>query len=140
MAVRRRRLAARLPDPRRAGFLACFGIAHIVLGISFLTAATGGPLSAIPVPMWAHAVPWVLSGCAALLSSVWPPGRDSWGFATLVIIEVAWAGTWLVLWVTGATGRGWVTAVMFAAMAAAVATVSGMVAASSVTSGREIKA
>lgn len=121
---------------KRGSFLLPLGVIHVGLGASYVfpettasVARSLGFLGALGIPVWVAGLPWIASGIAAVAAAFVksPPGRDGWGFQALVSIETAWALVFGLSWVIGDHPRGWVWSLVFAALAWAVYTVSGMV-------------
>jgi hypothetical protein len=133
---------------RRGSFLLALSLVHIGVGVYVyqlhhlpLESLTGGgivgPLPfirALGVPIVAASVPWFVSALIAVAAAfVRPPGKDGFGFVALALMEAVWALVYVVGWTLGARGPAtWFLALVFAAMGAAVAIVSGMVSASAV--------
>lgn len=131
---------------KRGSFLLPLGLIHVLFGAAYVfpettssTARSVGFLAAVGVPVWVAGIPWILSGLAAIAAAFVksPPGRDGWGFQSLVAIETAWACVFLLSQIRGDNPRGGVWALMFAALAWATYTVSGMVSAAEVLRQRE---
>lgn len=121
---------------KRGQFLLPLGVLHVIFGAGYVfpetTAATArslGFLVALGIPVWVAGLPWIASGFAAMAAAFVqaPPGRDGWGFQALSSIEAAWAGVFVFSWAIGDHPRGWLWGLLFAALAWAVLTVSGMV-------------
>ncbi|RHA43681.1 hypothetical protein [Cellulomonas rhizosphaerae] len=118
---------------KRGSFLLPFGLIHFAFGAAYIfpettesTAKSIGFLLRLGVPVVIAGLPWVLSAIAAI-AAAFDRGRDWYGFAALVAVHVAWTFVFLLSWVLGDNPRGYAWALMFAGLAWATYTVSGMV-------------
>lgn len=117
---------------RRGVFLILFGVVYLLLGYSYL-GVTVTPvvrqalrLALNVAPLQVYAWAWVTAGAICVVSGLVSPARKPIGFTTAVLMPTLWAVVYMAAWVDGDIPRGWVTAVLFAAIAAAVAVVAGM--------------
>jgi signal transduction histidine kinase len=124
----------KLSPGRRGGFLLLFGALYVLLGYSYMgSRPTDAVRTSLAVaeqlmPLWGYGLLWMAAGLVALVSGlVFSPARDALGFGAAILMPTLWSGTYFLAWLHGDSDRGWVTAVIFAIIAAAVAIVSGMV-------------
>jgi len=119
---------------RRGAFLILFGAVYALIGYSYLTLSPVSEaavrrslhlaLNVAPLPAWGWA--WLAAGAVAVACGAFCPGRKAGGFATAVVLPALWAVVNLAAWVAGDIPRGWVSAAIYAALAAAVAVIAGM--------------
>lgn len=97
-----------------------YGVARVPHGVrtSLSTALT-------VLPLKAYAAMWGASGLYCILAGV--TARRIGGFVVASMMFILWGMLYLLGWFAGDPGRGWVTAAIFAALAAAVYCVSGLV-------------
>lgn len=117
---------------RRGAFLLLFGLAYAGIGLSYVFAEPTAPIREAMVwlpswsPLWACGVAFVAAGGVALVCAFLPLPGDRFGFMALASISAAWAVANVVSWQAEHQARGWVTAIVFAAVGGAVLVVSGM--------------
>ena len=119
---------------RRGAFLILFGAVYALIGYSYLTLSPVSvqavrrslhlALNVAPISVWGWA--WVVTAIIAALSGLFGPGRKAVGFVAAVIMPVLWAVANLAAWIAGDVPRGWVSAAIYAALAAAAGVVAGM--------------
>lgn len=97
-----------------------YGVAHVPHGVrtSLSTA-----LSVLPLK--AYAALWLATGLYCVLAGL--TARRIGGFVVASMMFILWGLLYLLGWLAGDPGRGWVTAAIFGALAAAVYCVSGLV-------------
>lgn len=118
---------------RRGAFLLSVGLAWVGLGYSILS--TPAPpaqvtgltviLSVMSLHSWGWV--WTVSGILGIaFSGVRRVGRDQLGFTALAVPTAAWSAGYLADWLfIGGYPRGWVTATIYAALAASVIIAAG---------------
>lgn len=86
---------------RRGAVLTLLGLVYALIGVSYVT----DPLTAsqqqilhlatqiAPIAFWGSC--YIVIGLLAVLAAYWPPGRDWWGFGALMLLSVAWTGTYV---------------------------------------------
>lgn len=127
----RRRAVRRLKRQlgRRGTILSCYGLIWTLIGYGQIITPQPDQrglkvlLSLMPLDAWGWC--WIVAGAIALLCAWAPPGRDTAGFVSLVLIVVPWMATYLVAWLLGDYPRGWVAAAIWAALVAPVLVVAG---------------
>ena len=73
-----------------------------------------------PWPYWAFL--WAATGMVCLVQAF--ARRDRVGYAAAVAMKVSWGSLGLVSWVAGANPRGWLTGLVWLALAALIAVIS----------------
>ncbi|MFJ4990078.1 hypothetical protein ACIP9H_40560 [Streptomyces sp. NPDC088732] len=122
-----RRVARRLG--RRGAILTCYGSVWAVYGWAQLITpqpdqrGLGPALHVMPLVAWAWL--WVVSGVIAAMAAWLPEGRDWPGFLSLPLIVLPWTVSYFMSWAVGDAPRGWVSSVVWAAIAAPVLVVAG---------------
>lgn len=119
---------------RRGVFLSIFGGIWVAIGLSYLfpppTSSIRHTLEWIPGPeSWPLIIigfAWVCAGVIATVAAWQPLPRDRGGFEALASVAIGWAALNLISWGAGDAVRGWVSALIFSALGAAILTVSGM--------------
>lgn len=120
----------RRPD-RRDGFLILIGALSLLLGYAYVITKVPPnvhtSLSTVTryVPLHFFAAGWLLAGFFCVTSSLF--GKPSNGFAVAMFMPVTWGTAYFVGWCAGDAGRGWITACIFWALAAAVYCVAGLI-------------
>lgn len=118
----------------RGGFLAAWGVVYILIGYSYL-AVPPSTLQALRkalrlalnvAPLQVYAWLWIAAGAVGLTAAFVLPGRRAFAFIAAVIMPALWSVVYFAGWADGGVPRGWVQAAIFAALATAVTTVSGM--------------
>lgn len=119
---------------RRGAFLILFGAVYALIGYSYLTLSPVSEtavrhalrlaLNVAPLPVWGWA--WITAGAVAMLCGACCTGRKAVGFAAAVVLPALWAVVYVAAWLVGDIARGWVSAAIYAALAAAVAVIAGM--------------
>lgn len=117
---------------RRGVFLAIFGAIYVAIGISYVFPAPGSPVKLTMQwmpwwsPLWVCGLIWLGAGLIAMVAAFQPLPRDRFGFEALAAVATGWTIAYVISWTLGDAGRGWVSALVFALVGAAVLTVSGM--------------
>ncbi len=120
----------RRPD-RRDGFLILIGLLALLLGYSYgIATVTPGVRAALHtvtlyVPLRLLGYLWIATGIFAVVAAL--TGRGQRGFAAVVFMPSVWASAYLISWISGDVGRGWVNAALFYALAGAVFCVAGLI-------------
>jgi hypothetical protein len=124
-------------DVSRRKFLILFGLAYVGIGYSFIGAGPTAParmaLAWNEVPFWLFGLMWMGCGVVGMIASFVPTTRDKPGFLCLSVPPVVWSLGYLVAYLFqrldhyDAPPRALVSVVVFAVVALAVDTVSGMV-------------
>jgi hypothetical protein len=117
---------------RRGSFLVSFAVVYGLLGYSYLGVhvtpvvrhSLRVALTLAPLPVWAWA--WIAAAVISGVCGLFCPGRKAAGFAAAVVMPALWAAVYAAGWLNGDIPRGWVTALLFAALATAVAVIAGM--------------
>jgi hypothetical protein len=118
------------PD-RRDGFLILIGVLSLILGYSYSLAHVSQTVHLALrtatefVPLRVLAAGWLIAGGYCILAAL--TRRPIGGFTVAVIMPTGWGTAYFVGWLNGDVGRGWVTAVLFWALAGAVFEVAGLV-------------
>lgn len=128
---RRKRLTARLG--RRGAFLVSLGLAWVAYGFAFLAtsrpAAQREGLTVLSryVSHDAQGFIWLACGIVAVIfGCVWRVGDDQIGFTALIAPSALWSISYFADWVLVSDySRGWVVAVTYAAISAAIYIASG---------------
>ena len=114
---------------RRGIILSCFGFIWTLIGYGQLVTPQPDQrglkvlLAVMPLNVWGWC--WIVAGVTALLCAWAPPGRDTAGFVSLVLIVMPWMATYLAAWLLGAYPRGWVAAAIWAALVVTILVVAG---------------
>lgn len=126
----------RLHVGRRGVFLALFGAVYLLIGYSYLAvpkeslpAVKHGLRLAVNIaPLQVYGWAWIATGAVAVVSGLFTltSTRRPIGFAAAVLMPSLWVVIYLAAWLAGDVPRGWVSAALFALIAAAVAVVAGM--------------
>lgn len=97
-----------------------YGVAHVPAGVrtSLSSALTFLPLKAF-------AGMWAVTGLYCIVAGF--TARRIGGFVVASMMFTLWGLLYLLGWLNGDPGRGWVTAALFGGLAAAVYVVSGLV-------------
>lgn len=117
---------------RRGVFLAIFGVIYVAIGLSYIfptpTSTIRRTVEWLPIPyvLAAFGLAWLIAGAVALAAAFQPLPDDRFGFEALAGVACGWTVVNLTSWVLGYSVRGWVSALIFALLAAAVQTVAGM--------------
>lgn len=120
---------------RRGLFLALIGVVWVLIGYSYLalTPAENAALKhalrdALPGVnhLWGWGIAWIVCGALALLDGLRPGVRSMIGFTAAVVMPTAWALVYFAAWLQGDIPRGWVSGVIFAALAGAIMIVASM--------------
>lgn len=126
-----RRIVRRLSKQlgRRGAILLSYGGVWSIIGYGQITAPQPDLrglrllLQMMSLDAWGWL--WVASGLIAIVSAFLPQGRDWPGFLALPLIVLPWMASYLLAWIIGDFPRGWVAAVVWAAIAAPVLVVAG---------------
>jgi hypothetical protein len=119
------------PPDRRDGFLILIGALSLLLGYAYaISPAPQTMKSAIGTalnfaPLWVYGVAWLAAGGYCLAAGF--TDRRIGGFAVAAAMPTLWGSVYLLSWLHGDSGRGWLTAGIFWALAGAVICVSGLV-------------
>lgn len=124
------------PDPlfpltRRSSFLMLFGAAYCAIGWSYIAGPSTPALrrsldlalTVVPVAAWGAL--WVVCGVLAIVTGVLRWVKPL-GFAALTFVGTLWGAAYFVGWIAGDAPRGWVSALIFWMVSAAVHIVAGM--------------
>ncbi|GAA4358381.1 hypothetical protein [Angustibacter luteus] len=117
---------------RRGAFLLSFGIAYAGIGYSYAVAQSSPgravALSFITDHLSIHwlGVPWLVAGVVAIVSAFMREPRDRYGYSFLTFVPLLWGGLYLLAWRLHTAPQGWVTWILYSAIAAAPLIVSGM--------------
>ena len=117
---------------RRGSFLILFGLIYVAYGLSLYyatpDAAVRHSMAWLPAqtPLACCGATWALAGVIAGVHAFLPIPRDRFGYMALAATAMAWTVAYLVSWGLGYGERGWVSAIVFAALGAATLVVSGM--------------
>lgn len=117
---------------RRGVFLAIFGVIYVAIGLSYVFPASDSPvrhsMAWMPwwSPLWLCGALWLGAGFVAGVAAFQPLPRDRFGFEALSGVATGWTIAYVISWGVGDAPRGWVSAMLFALVGAAVLTVSGM--------------
>lgn len=119
---------------RRGAFLVLFAVVYALIGYSYLTLSPASvkavrmslhwALNVAPLPVWGWV--WIATAVIAAASGLFAPGRKAAGFVAGVVMPVLWGLANLAAWISRDVPRGWVSAAIYAALAAAVGVVAGM--------------
>jgi hypothetical protein len=118
------------PDLRDR-FLIAFGALGVVLGYGYGVAVVPrgvrNPLSTglNILPLWAYACMWAAAGLYCIMAGF--TRRGVGGFIVGSFMCTLWGLIYLIGWIHGDPGRGWVSAALFGCLAYAVFSVSGCV-------------
>ncbi len=74
------------------------------------------------LPLWAWGTLWLTVGILCIIGAF--TRRDRWAFAAAVAIKTLWGGLTLLAWIAGFLERGWLSAVIWLAMAGWVLIIS----------------
>lgn len=129
MLIRYRRIAV----SRRGAFLALFGVVFILIGYSYLNIpASSKPflqaylrtaLSIAPIEVYGWL--WIVAGSVALLGGI--IRRLDWlGFGAAVMLPLLWVAIYFDAQWQDKSPRAWVSALVYLALAGAIALVAGM--------------
>lgn len=115
---------------RRGAMLASYGTVWVLYGYGQLITPQPDQrgldllLQAWPLQVWAGL--WIATGCAALVAAWMPAGRDVFGFVALVAMVLPWMLGYLVSWWPLETfPRGWVAALIWAAISVPIVVSAG---------------
>jgi vacuolar-type H+-ATPase subunit I/STV1 len=128
--VIRRGLLLQRPD-LRDWFLIIFGVLALLLGYAYGVARVPhGVRTSIYtatqiLPLKAYAFMWAAAGAYSVAAGL--TSRRVGGFTVASAMFTLWGLIYLIGWLNGDPGRGWVTAALFGGLAAAVYCVSGLV-------------
>lgn len=129
MRCRALRRASRILG-RRGTILLCYGIVWTAIGygqISFPQPDQRGLtplLSFAPLTFWGWC--WIVAGLIAIVSAFLPQGVDWPGFLSLPAIVLPWMTSYLASWwPLGVFDRGWIAALVWAAISIPVLVVAG---------------
>lgn len=75
-------------------------------------------------PLWVYGVAWLLTGVCCVAAAL---SRRVNGFPVASGMPTLWGSAYLIGWVHGDPGRGWLTAAIFYVLAGAVYCVAGLV-------------
>lgn len=123
----------RTVNGRRGAFLIAFGVAYGGLGYSYAfvepTAGRAAALAYITNHLSIHwlGIPWLVVAVVALGSAFVREPSDRFGYSGLSFLPVIWGGLYVIAWRLGDSPGGWVSGILYAAIAAAPLIVSGMV-------------
>jgi len=114
---------------RRGAILLSYGTVWALVGYAQLvTPQPQQPglhlaLDLLPLQVWGWL--WIVAGLIALVTAWLPQGADWAGFLALPLIVLPWWLSYLTAWLQGDFPRGWVAAVVWAAIAFPVLVVAG---------------
>jgi hypothetical protein len=117
---------------RRGSFLILFGLIYVAVGLSYIYAPNDSPVrqSMAWLPHLTDLTfcggVWATAGLIAGVHAFLPIPKDRFGYMALAATAIAWTVAYMVSWGLGYADRGWVSAVVFAALGAATLVVSGM--------------
>ena len=117
---------------RRGTFLALFGCVYALIGYSYLTLEVTPlvrhalRLALRLAPLDAYGWAWIGAGVIAVVCGLFCPGRKTVGFLAAMLMPAMWSLIYLATWLDGDIPRGWVSAVVYVLLAAAVSVVAGM--------------
>lgn len=117
--MRRKALAQRVG--RRGSCLLFFAVLDVLYALSLAKPPPEAKLSPTvafiaeiaPLDLWALA--WLAVGVLCLVGAF--RHHDRWAFTAAVAIKTIWGGTFLLGWILDGLDRGWVSAVIWLAMA-----------------------
>lgn len=121
---------------RRGVFLVLFGGVYLLIGYSYLTVAASSrllvkhalrlALNVAPLPVYGWL--WITAGTVAVISGLFTitSPRRPIGFTAAVVMPALWTVVYFAAWIDGDVPRGWVSALLFGLLAAAVWVVAGM--------------
>lgn len=117
--------AVRLRIGRRGCALLFFALLDLVYAASLLGAPTGGPYRflASMLPMAAWAALWATVGLLCAVQAFMRSDRAA--FAAAALIKVVWGVVQLIGWLIADLDRGYVSAVIWLALAAFVHVIAG---------------
>ena len=126
-----RRVARRLGRAlgRRGAILLSYGTVWSLYGYAQITSPQPDQrgltpaLELAPLAVWGWL--WALTGLTAIVSAWLPQGLDWLGFLALPAMVLPWTGSYLLAWLMGDFPRGWVAALVWAAIAVPVLVVAG---------------
>lgn len=126
-----RRVARRLARVlgRRGAILLSYGTVWLLVGYGQLVSPQPDQrglhlaLQLLPLTVWGWL--WIAAGLIALVSAWMPQGVDWAGFLALPLIVLPWMASYLVSWLQGDFPRGWIAAVVWAAIAVPVLVAAG---------------
>lgn len=119
---------------RRGAFLALMGAVWVLIGYSYMDIPPSQQpavhralhLAITVAPLWVHGLLWIVSGILAIGDGLRKGARSAVGFTAAIIMPTAWMCVYLAAWIDGDVPRGWVSALVFAALAGAIGIVAGM--------------
>lgn len=129
MPLRVVRRAARMLG-RRGAILGGYGTTWALYGYGQIIAPQpdqrGLDLLLRAWPLQAWGCLWIAAGAVAIVCAFLPEGRDTPGFVALIAIVLPWMLGYLASWwPLGVFPRGWIAALIWAAVAAPVIVVAG---------------
>jgi hypothetical protein len=117
---------------RRGAFLLLFGIAFMLLGLSFITSPPDALIRQtmrwMPdwSPIWFCGLLWLGAGLFGVVFAFTRIPTDRFGFMAMSAVCVGWAVAHCIAQAVGTNDRAWVSAVIFSIMGGAILVVSGM--------------
>jgi hypothetical protein len=118
------------PD-RQDGYLILKGVLSLFLGYAYavatVPASTRNSLSTVTdwVPLHVFGYLWIAAGCYCIASGF--SARKVGGFAVGVFMPSIWGLLYLICWLHGDPGRGWVSAGIFWSIAGAMECAAGLI-------------
>jgi len=122
---------------RRDRFLVLIGALALLLGYAYSVAKVPrGVRSSLSTalhiaPLWVYGMAWLAAGVYCIAAAV---TRRVNGFPIASATPTLWGSVYIIGWLHGDPGRGWVTAGIFYALAGAVYCVAGLVDPDPITS------
>lgn len=118
------------PD-RQDGYLILKGFLHLFLGYAYavahVPATTRNSLSTVTdwIPLHFFGYLWIAAGCYCIAAGFSP--RKIGGFAVGVFMPSIWGLLYLICWLNGDPGRGWVSTGIFWSIAGAMECAAGLI-------------
>ena len=128
------RLARKVRLGRRGLVLVLVGVCWVLLGISVILTpySSQGWVPHEEIPGWARGSVWIITGCVGIVTAWWPPGKDRWGFAAIVLMPLERAASfavaavgWALPGIEHGAPRGWISALIWSAVVALIMLITG---------------